>query len=384
MNGPERNNLLITIFDLHFGGISNLILQTTPALMEKMNVEVVYFGQKDEMLERYRKAGISTRRIQYRGFRDIFKAGNKLAYLIKSKHIDVVSTHLVIDKMITTVAKRTAKFKLVSTFHSVNNPYPTKNIKYFLNSKFEDYFHNHVVDENFAVSEASLNSWKKYRNLRNDNSQVLYSGIKKLPCDIPISAEFGQKEKIFVTACRFTPEKGLTRLIKLFHSLNAFSLNWQFWIIGTGGLEAELKKLVSTLGLSEKVHFKGFQTDLCPFYSEADFYINGSFHEALPVSILESMSIGLPVVGSEVGGIPEVIRHRENGYLVDFEDEQGSLGALKECLEMSRDDYSDFSREAVNTFNSKFSIGHYVDEFNREIRKLTEREKEQTLGAESK
>lgn len=377
MNGPERTNLLIAIFDLHFGGISNLILQTTPALMKKMNVEVVYFGQKDEMLNRYRQAGINTRRISYRGFRDVFKAGKELAHLIKESQIDVVSTHLVIDKMITTVARKYAKFKLVSTFHSVNNPYPTRNIKYFLNSKFEDYFHNNVVDKNFAVSEASLNSWKKYRNLRNKKSRVLYSGIKKLPCKISIAEEFTQKDKIFVTACRFTPEKGLIRLIRLFHSLDSFSQNWQFWLIGTGGLEAELEKLVSALDLSEKILFKGFQTDLCPLYSKADFYINGSFHEALPVSILESMSIGLPVVGSDVGGIPEVISHKENGYLVDFRDEEEPLNVLKECLEMSRKEYSEFSREAVRTFNSKFSIERYVNEFSREMEKLTGKKMEQ-------
>ncbi len=370
MNTTSRINLLITVFDLHFGGISNLILQTTPALMKEMDIHVVYFGPKDEMLERYKNAEIRIFRIEYNGIKDLLRAGKQLANFIQSNRIHIVSTHLFVDKAITTVARRFAKFKVLSTLHSANNPYPSGNYRLYINNKLEDYFQNFVADKNFAVSEASLKSWKEHRNFKNKNTRILYSGIEKLPCRIPKSIDFERKKKIFVTACRFTKEKGLRRLITQFSELNSVNTNWEFWIIGSGFLFDEISILVKDLKLQKQVILKGFQTNLCHFYKEVDFYINGSFHEALPVSILEAMSIGIPIIGSKVGGIPEIVSHAENGYLVNFEDEKEALDILEKCINMSFKDYGFMSKNSQEIFSSKFSIDNYVKIFTEEMEVL--------------
>lgn len=365
-------NLLITVFDLHFGGISNLILQTTPALMREMNVCVVYFGPKEEMLPRFKNSGIRIERLPYNGSRDLLKTGKKLASLIDKKQINVVSTHLFVDKAITSIARQYVKFKHVSTLHSVQNPYSKGIFSLAFKNRLEDLYHNHIVDKNIAVSKASLDSWKRFRGLKHKNSTVLYSGIENLSCIKENKQHLKDNTKIFVTACRFTKEKGLERLIKLFFVLNEFSKNWQFWIIGDGLLRTELKKLVEKLRLEDQVIFKGFQTDLCKFYKEADFYINSSFHEALPVSIIEAMSVGMPVIGSNVGGIPEVIDHGVNGYLVDFQNTNERLDILKNCLGMSKKKYEQLSQNSIETFKTRFSIENYTANFNNEMRQLLE------------
>lgn len=367
MRSPQRINLLITIFDLHFGGISNLILQTAPALNFRMNVEVIYFGPKKEMLQRYINAGINTTRIPYAGSKDSLKAGKELAKFIKSKNIDVVSTHLFVDKTIVAIARRFTPFKILSTIHSANKPYPLKYFGTVIKNKVEDIFHNRVADKNFAVSNASLQSWIKYRNFKNNNSRVLYSGIEELPCIKSIPTDFENKDKIFITACRFTKEKGLERLINLFSKIDNKKNNWQFWILGSGLLELELEEIVSKLNLEKHIIFKGFQTELCEFYNQADFYINGSYHEALPVSIIESMSVGLPIIGSNVGGIPELIDSNKNGYLVDFNNSEESLSVLKDCIHMSHNRYESFSKASRQIFRSKFTIETYVKEFEKEM-----------------
>jgi len=370
MNNTKKINLLITVFDLHFGGISNLILQTTPALMKEMNIEVVYFGPRDEMLQRYKNVGINVERIPYNGPKDLLRAGRELGRFIKRKQIDIVSTHLFIDKAIASISKFHVKFKLLSTLHSAENPYASGKFKISINHRLEDLYHNYLVDKNFAVSEASLISWKKFRGFNHKNTTVLYSGIEKLPCDKKITQTFENKVKIFVTACRFTQEKGLERLINLLNDLNNYNENWQFWIIGDGLLREKLEKLVISLNLEKKILFKGFQTELCQFYKDADFYINSSFHEALSISIIEAMSIGMPVIGSKVGGIPEVIGHDVNGYLINFNDVNEGLDILGKCINMSKEQYEIFSINSRGKFESKFSIDKYVKNFTKEMKLL--------------
>ena len=369
MNDIKKLNLLITVFDLHFGGISTLILQTIPALSKNLNIYVVYFGPKEEMLNRYLDAGISTTRIPYYGPKDLLKVGKKLSEFIKQNQIDVVSTHLFIDKLIVMIAKFHVKFKLLSTLHSAQNPYLSGINKISISNKLEDIYHNYLVDTNIAVSQASLKSWKTFRGLTNNNSKVLYSGIAKLPCDKIQSENFDDKVKIFVTACRFTEEKGLERLIYLFNNIKK-DQNWILWIIGDGILREKLEQLVVNLNMEDRILFKGFQTELCQYYKYADFYLNSSFHEALGVSILEAMSVGLPVLGSKVGGIPEIISHGIDGYLIDFHNVNQGINILNMCLNMKRTEYELFSNNSKMKFENKFSLDKYVQVFTREIELL--------------
>ena len=89
-----------------------------------------------------------------------------------------------------------------------------------------------------------------------------------------------------------------------------------FLLVGDGPLQDELKMLVSRIGLSNCVHFTGLQEKVSPFYGAMDIYLNSSVFEGLPLSILEAMASRLPIVATAVGGVPEVVLHEQNGFLV--------------------------------------------------------------------
>lgn len=360
----RKINLLITVTNVHVGGIASLLLTSTPSLAKKMNVEIAYFGHSGEMLQRFLDAGIKMTYFPYSGKKDMLKVVLKLAKHIKKEKIDVVSTNFFMDKVIVFFASRITKFKIVSTFHSVKKPTTLTPNKYF-----QIFFHKYVVDKNFAVSKSVLESWVKYRGLSLSNSKVLYSGIENLPCETQ-KIRCKEKEVIFVTAARITKVKGFERLIHYFSILNKRKSNWQFWIIGDGFQKAYLQELVLKLELQKKIIFIGYQTDLCGFYKKADFFINSSVREALSISILEALSAGVPSVGSNVGGIPEVINHEENGFLVNFNDAEESLFVLQKCLEMEEDRYLALSKKAKETFYHKFWIDRYVQTFNEELEEI--------------
>ena len=78
-------------------------------------------------------------------------------------------------------------------------------------------------------------------------------------------------------------------------------------IIGTGPLTAELKGLAEELGVSDRVRFLGFKKNVYDYMAHCDALIMPSLHEGLPYTVLEAMSLGLPVIASRVGGLAEVL-----------------------------------------------------------------------------
>lgn len=89
-------------------------------------------------------------------------------------------------------------------------------------------------------------------------------------------------------------------------------------IVGDGGLRAQLESLRTELGLDKNVHFWGARPHetIMGILRSADLFVHCSDNEGLPVAISEAISVGLPVVASKVGGIPDLVREGENGYLV--------------------------------------------------------------------
>jgi len=90
----------------------------------------------------------------------------------------------------------------------------------------------------------------------------------------------------------------------------------RFLLLGDGRLKPQLEARVRELGVGDRVIFAGFREDIGRFYPLMDISTLTSLSEGLSISILESMSFGLPVVATWVGGNPELVRHEETGFLV--------------------------------------------------------------------
>ena len=90
----------------------------------------------------------------------------------------------------------------------------------------------------------------------------------------------------------------------------------RFLIVGEGELEAELKELSGSLGLSREVIFTGFREDVLALIRMFDIFVLSSYLEGMGTSLLDAMGLGRPIVATRTGGIPEVVRGGENGLLV--------------------------------------------------------------------
>lgn len=105
-----------------------------------------------------------------------------------------------------------------------------------------------------------------------------------------------------------------------------------FVIAGTGPLEAELRELAESLGVVGSVNFLGHVSDRVELYRALDALLITSDSEGTPMTLLEAMSFGLPVVSSAVGGIPEACTHEKDALLVPPRDVPGFTAALERVL----------------------------------------------------
>ena len=106
----------------------------------------------------------------------------------------------------------------------------------------------------------------------------------------------------------------------------------RFYIVGDGSLHKQLEQKAAALGIREHVTFTGFLQDVEKIEAALDIAVITSRAEALCLSILESMIAGIPAVGTDSGGVAEVIRHGENGFLIPVGDSDALAERLDELL----------------------------------------------------
>ena len=106
----------------------------------------------------------------------------------------------------------------------------------------------------------------------------------------------------------------------------------RFYIVGDGSLRKQLEQKAAALGIREHVTFTGFLQDVEKIEAALDIAVITSKAEALCLSILESMIAGIPAVGTDSGGVAEVIRHGENGFLIPVGDSDALAERLDELL----------------------------------------------------
>ncbi len=162
------------------------------------------------------------------------------------------------------------------------------------------------------------------------------------------------EQKLIVCVGRFAPEKGHRYLITALNLLKQQDIAWRCTFLGEGELEAELRSLVETYGLSEQVAFPGFCEDVFSVLLTADVFVLPSLHESSPNALIEAMAVGMPCVASDVGGIVDLIEDRKNGLGVPPEDSEALASALHQLL-TNPDLATTLGQNARTTIQQKFN-----------------------------
>lgn len=154
---------------------------------------------------------------------------------------------------------------------------------------------------------------------------------------------------------RLSAEKGFDLLIRSVDVLIKKGQNISLMIFGEGNEQSSLQKQIDESGYNERIQLMGFRTDLRACYEAMDLFVLSSLREGLPNVVLEAMAMNVPVLSTKVAGIPRLIQHDVNGYLIDSGSSELLTSALTILISDAslRDRYRQAGRQTVET---KFSF----------------------------
>lgn len=142
--------------------------------------------------------------------------------------------------------------------------------------------------------------------------------------DIELPKNFREKlcvrsdEVLLGSVAAFAGHKDIPNLIRAFKIVSEKLNNVKLCLVGDGKLNDTIKQLIDELGLSDKVILTGYQQNVGEYLKSFDIFVLSSKKEGLGTSIIDALAVGLPVVATRAGGIPELIEHNSNGVLVDI------------------------------------------------------------------
>jgi glycosyltransferase involved in cell wall biosynthesis len=235
----------------------------------------------------------------------------KLTKLVKKEKPDVIHSHLYASRYATTAAMLGGVQKRIQTIHTIAQKETTTSGK-IINSFF--FSHCHLVP--VALSDEVQQSIQQVYSLPKEKIPVINNGIHLQQC-LP-KTDYSLKNKITILHIgRFAEPKNHKMLVKAFSEVSHSHPNVILQLIGDGKLMGEIKEEVDVLGIKNRVEFLGLQANVFNFLHGADIFILPSVYEGMPMTLIEAMGSGLPIIASNVGGIPDMLTDSYSGLLID-------------------------------------------------------------------
>lgn len=171
--------------------------------------------------------------------------------------------------------------------------------------------------------------------VRDERIRVIPNGVDTNAFAAPDrTARSDDEPPRLLTVARLTPVKGIDILLRAYAILNDKGVPFHATIVGGGRERARLNALCNELGLVDVVRFTGDEPRdaVHAAYRDADMFVLASRSEGFPVSVLEAMAAGLPVVAPGITGLPEQVEHGAQGRLFPSEDFTALADMLGELL----------------------------------------------------
>ena len=177
------------------------------------------------------------------------------------------------------------------------------------------------TDKITAISKATQQALVDFEFIPKQKIDVIYNGITELRPDkkkvVTLRSELAIPDNTVVlgTVARLDPIKNHTMMIKAFGKLLATAPNCCLLIVGDGEEKATLKQLVQELAITDHVIFTGYVEKPVHHLALMDVFLLPSLSEGTSMTLLEAMSLSIPIAATAVGGTPEIVQHKKNGEL---------------------------------------------------------------------
>jgi len=252
-----------------------------------------------------------------------------LFMLLKKEKPVIVHTHTSKAGFLGRLAAKLARVPII-----VHTPHGHVFFSYFGSLKTQlfillEKYAAHITDRIVAVSNGEKEDYKLYKIAHEDKMVVINSGV-----DLGNIKEMSRREQedfkrtlgipehslVVGTAGRFEPVKGLEFLLEAAKDIVSKFPQTYFVFAGDGSLRQRLEKKALELGIKNKTIFLGWRSDVVKVISIYDIFALPSLNEGMGRVLVEAMTLGKPIVASNIGGIPDLVTHGKNGFLVPPKD----------------------------------------------------------------
>ena len=214
-----------------------------------------------------------------------------------------------------------------------------------------------------AVSKQIENVAKT--NWPNSIIKNIYLGIDTVKVERKVARDYlgiNDNTIVITTISNFNKVKGLDVLC---HAVKYLADNHKIndtivYIVGQPADEIQdLKVLVEQLSITQYIKMEGIKNNVPTYLVATDIYVQASRHEGLPLALMEATSVGLPIVASNVGGVPEVAQENRNAILVPLENAEKLAMALEKMLLDSKL-RSEYGQQSQNVYQESFCLNQNV------------------------
>ncbi len=301
--------ILQFIPNLRMGGAEIMCENLSNALKEKgHNVVVVSLFNEETLI---------SKRLEQNGIKVVFlnkKLGfdleifSQISKLIKQERPDVVHAHLRSMPYVMPVATWHHVKRKVYTFHSIAQTDGGK-----VGKLIYRFFFKHLAVIPVSLSKLVQKSICDVHQLPIENIPVVFNGVNLSRCIPKDSYSYDDEFKV-IHVGRFADVKNHYAMVTALAELKQEKVRFQF--MGDGPLEDDIRQLAKDLDVEDKIDFLGLQSNVYPFLHNADAFVLPSKYEGIPMSIAEAMGTGLPIIASNVGGIPDMLTNEESAILI--------------------------------------------------------------------
>lgn len=311
----KKKKVCHLVDDLKIGGLERTVEKIVLFLNSLYEHKVVCLRATGEIAEKLRNKNIDIVFLNIKGklnLKDILKLRNYL----KKENIDILHCH----------SHYTAVWGIVSSLFlsKIYKIVHVQNLYYDLpiKEKVKEYLISYFVHRYIAVSESVKKCLTEHIKINSNKVTVVYNTAEKIEISPEIKKnvkkELGLENCIVLgTISRLVEHKGHRYVIECVSRLNK-EFNIKYLIVGDGPERKNLENLVKALNLEDNVIFTGWREDIKYLLSVIDiFVLISTLREGLPLALVESLSVGIPVITTDIGGNTEVVYDNINGFIVE-------------------------------------------------------------------
>ncbi len=309
--------VLHVIDSLHLGGAQEVVQNLATCGTPRFKHEVATMHGRGIYWNRLRDAGIAVHSLSPHKHLPAYLA--TLPTLILSTRPDILHCHLIPSNIIAKPLGSLLGVPLVINHDHTNDPHRIDNKLLLALDKSTNRFARHII----AVAAACRDFLIRHESIPPEKITLVPNAIDlrrfspattsraesrtalDLPPDTPVIAGVG----------RLNPQKNFSLFLKIAAAVSSKFPETRFLLAGEGPEESLLREQAARLGIAEKVIFAGYIPDTRLVYAAADILLMPSRFEGLPMTLLEAMAMGLPVVASNLDGIAEVVTDSCEGFL---------------------------------------------------------------------